>query len=381
MTGSRTLLFAATVAVVLAACGTGTATTNGGASPPMTVAPTTDAPTSVDPSTPSSTPPSLDASPAVELSEQELQDMQVNELGRVLVAEWHEIQDTTADYKTSLARFKEQLRDLYDRGYRPISVDEFITGSFPIPAGTSPVLLTFDDSYKEHLFLGEDGQPHPDSVVGILQAMEREDPTWRARAVFAYYWPYPFRETDPDVIATKIRYLVDNDFDLSNHSHTHDNLAQLPPNEVVANLAASQRKLAEIVPGYAPRTLTLPFGMFPEDERLVVTGTDGDTTYNHELVFLVGWMPTRSPHHVDFDPVKVFRVPAHGPWGPDDPDWDGWLEWLDEEPGRRFVSDGDPDTVTFPDNFAEVFSPRLGLTERTYPAAVAEPEPTESATS
>jgi peptidoglycan/xylan/chitin deacetylase (PgdA/CDA1 family) len=315
------------------------------------------------------------------LSDQDLQDMHVNELGRVLVAEWHEIQDTTADYKTALPRFKEQVRDLYDRGYRPISVDEFITGSFPIPAGTSPVLLTFDDSYKEHLFFGEDGQPHPDSVVGILQGMEQEDPTWRARAVFAYYWPYPFRETDTDVIASKIRYLVENGFDLSNHSNTHDNLAQLPPNEVVANLAASQRQVAEIVPDYAPRTLTLPFGMFPEDENLVVTGTDGDTTYNHELVFLVGWMPTRSPHHVDFDPTKVFRVPAHGPWGPNDPDWDGWLEWLDEESGRRFVSDGDPGTVTFPENFAEVYEPRLGLTERTYPAAPAEPAPAESATS
>lgn len=379
MTGSRNLLLAATVAVVLAACGAGAGPSTGGASPPVAVAPTTDAPTTVEPSAPTALP-SGDAAPAVELSDQDLQDMQVNELGRVLVAEWHEIQDTTADYKTSLARFKEQLRDLYDRGYRPISVDEFITGSFPIPAGTSPVLLTFDDSYKEHLFFGEDGQPHPDSVVGILEAMEREDPTWRARAVFAYYWPYPFRETDPDVIATKIRYLVDNDFDLSNHSNTHDNLAQLPPNEVVANLAASQRHLAEIVPDYAPRTLTLPFGMFPEDESLVATGTDGDTTYHHELVFLVGWMPTRSPHHVDFDPLKVFRVPAHGPWGPNDPDWDGWLEWLDEEPGRRFVSDGDPAVVTFPENFTDVYEPRLGLTERTYPPLPAEPGPESSTT-
>jgi peptidoglycan/xylan/chitin deacetylase (PgdA/CDA1 family) len=314
--------------------------------------------------------------PAAELSDEDLQTMQVNELGRVLVAEWHEIQDTTADYKTSLSRFKEQLQDLYERGYRPISVDEFITGAFPIPAGTSPVLLTFDDSYKEHLFFGDDGNPHPDSVVGILQGMEQADPTWRARASFAYYWPYPFRETDPDLIATKLRYLVDNGFDLSNHSHTHDNLAQLPADELVANLAESQRRLAEIVGEYAPRTLTLPFGMFPEDQSLVVTGTDGDTTYNHELVFLVGWMPTRSPHHVDFDPVNVFRVPAHGPWGPNDPDWDGWLEWLDEQPGRRFVSDGDPDVVTFPDNFAEVYEPRLGLTERTYPPPVADPEPT-----
>jgi hypothetical protein len=40
------------------------------------------------------------------------------------------------------------------------------------------------------------------------------------------------------------------------------------------------------------------------------------------------------------------------------------------------VSDGDPAVVTFPDNFAEVYEPRLGLTERTYPPPVADPEPT-----
>lgn len=368
MTGLARTLLAMLASVLVTACAGAAGGTPGPSTSPST-APTTVAPEVTEPS---SGPPSDAGEPsapetaAPTLDEADLQHMEVNELGRVLVAEWHEIQDTTADYKTSLPRFKEQLQDLYERGYRPISVDEFVSGSFPIPAGTSPVLLTFDDSYKEHLFFGEDGEPHPDSVVGILQAMERADPTWRARAVFAYYWPYPFRETDSDVIASKIRYLVENDFDLSNHSNTHDNLAQMAPQEVVANLAESQRRLAEIVPGYAPRTLTLPFGMFPEDKTLVVTGTDGDTTYEHELVFLVGWMPTRSPHHVDFDPMNVFRVPAHGPWNADDPDWDGWLDWLDE-PGRRFVSDGDPATVTFPDNFADVFDPRLGLEVRTYP--------------
>ena len=64
-------------------------------------------------------------------------------------------------------------------------------------------------------------------------------------------------------------------------------------------------------------------------------------------------MPTRSPHHLEFDPTAVMRVPAHGPWRGDDPTWDDWLDWLDE-PDRRFVSDGDPNVVSYPADFAEV---------------------------
>ncbi|MDX1511132.1 MAG: polysaccharide deacetylase family protein [Nitriliruptorales bacterium] len=300
------------------------------------------------------------------LTDDELRSLGVNELGRVFVSEWHEIQDTDATYKTSLATFRAQLQLLYDRGYRPISAEEFIDGTFPIPAGTSPVLLTFDDSYMEHLFFDDDGAPHPDSVVGILEAMEAEDPTWRARAVFAWYWPYPFRQTDPAKIRQAFEYLLDNGYEISNHSNEHDSLADMSSDEVEENLATAERRVAELLgrDRIEVATLTLPFGVWPQDRSSVISGEHDGWAYEHQLVFEVGWMPTRSPHHVDFDPHSILRVAAHEPWG--EHTWEGWLEWMDEEPLRRFVSDGDPTTVTYPEGWEEFAGPVAGQTTRTY---------------
>jgi len=345
---------------LLAATGVlGTACTSTPAAEPTT------SPTST-PSTTSSPSPGPTTA-ATEPTDTQLRDLGVNELGRVFVSEWHEIQDTDATYKTSMDTFRQQLEDLYNRDYRPISAQEFIDGTFSIPAGTSPVLLTFDDSYMEHLFFDEDGNPDPDSVVGILEEMERADPTWRARAVFAWFWPYPFRLTEPDRIAQAFTYLIDKGFDISNHSLEHESLRDMSAAQVRENLATTEKRVADLLgrDHVEVSTLTLPFGMWPQDREAVISGEFDGYAYEHHLVFEVGWMPTRSPHHVDYDPHSILRVAAHEPWG-EDGDWWDWLDWMDEEPGRRFISDGDPTTVTYPSDWAEFASPRDGQDVRTY---------------
>lgn len=297
-----------------------------------------------------------------ELTDERAAQLGVNELGRVLVVEWHKIQDADGRWGNSLATFRAQLRVLYERGYRPVSASEFIEGTFPVPAGTTPVLLTFDDSYKEHLYFGPDGStPDPDSVVGILQAMEAEDPSWRARAVFSFYWPYPFRETDRELIERKLRYLVDNGFDLANHTYTHDDLSELSDADVVVNLARAEAELASVVSDdYRVRVMTLTQGIWPQNPDLALRGEHDGFAYEHDIALEVGFMPTRSPHHVEYDPRSVQRVQAFVE------EFDKWVAWLDEEPGRRFVSDGDPSVVTYPSDWSDVAAPSDGFLVRTY---------------
>ncbi len=371
----RTLLAAVSGALLLSACGSAAeppadAAASPASSPTAPTATSPSEPAGTEASSPTPSPEATESSTpaAPALTEAELAELGVNELGRVLVMEYHKLQDADGRWENSLATFRAQLQELHDRGYRPISVEEFIDGTFPIPAGTSPVLLTFDDSYREHMFFGPDGEtPDPDSVVGILQAMEAEDPTWRARAHFAYYWPVPFRDTDRDVIERKLRYLVEHGFDLSNHTYNHDNLRELSDAEVVENLAKSEKELAAVVgDDYRVRSITLTQGIWPQNEALAMTGTWDGFTYDHDIALEVGFMPTRSPHHVDYDPKSVQRVQAYVP------EFDKWVAWLDEEPNRRFVSDGDPTTVTYPASFAEVAAVADTFTARTY----GEPEPT-----
>ena len=324
-------------------------------------------PTPPPPPSPDPEPPTVEPSPTsppspsevADLDDTDLRRMDVNELGRVLVLEYHDISDSAGRWQTSRATFEAQLQELYDRGYRPITTEEFAAGTFPIPAGTSPVLLTFDDSFASHFAFGPDGKtPAPDSVVGILERFAREHDDWRATAVFYVYWPVPFR--DSATVDAKIAYLAEHGFEIGNHSYQHENLAEMDAAGVQESLGRLQAVVEEIVPGYRLRSLALPFGVFPEDRSLAVRGSWQGTGYEHDLILMVGFMPTRSPHHVDFDPLDVQRVQAHVP------EFRTWVDWLSAEPGRRFVSDGDPDTVTYPSAFADVAQPRPGFEVRTY---------------
>lgn len=284
-----------------------------------------------------------------ELSDAELAELGVNELGRVVVAEWHVIGDTDGEYRTSRETFRAQLQDLYDRGHRPVTQAEFIAGTFPIPAGTSPVVLTFDDSTRGQFALDDDGQPVPDTAVGIIEAFAAEHPDWRATAVFGFTFPDPFGDGG---YATKLRWLVDNGYELSNHSLGHVNLGSMAPADVVANLAGNQALLHEVVPDAPVPSLTLPLGVHAEDPATERSGSADGTSYRHDLVYLVGAYPTHSPHHVSFDPGAVQRVPAHAVVGTG-PEWFGDQLDLVADEGRRFVSDGRADTVTYPAELAD----------------------------
>lgn len=388
----RCLATVVVLAIVATACtgdtapqpdGSGASTTAAGPSeatvttPAGTITPTPTPSTTVSPSSTTSATPQT--GPATALTDQQLAELAVNEVGRVLVSEWHTIgADSDGDYRNTLATFREQLQYLYDRDLRPVTTAEYANGSFPIPAGTSPVILTFDDSSPNHFQWAEDGvTPEPDSVVGILEEFAASHDDWRATAMFAYNWP-PFGDSDMADVQAKLQYLVDNGFELSNHTVTHANLSDLDDAGVQQEIGANVSNLLEVIPEAQVTTLTLPFGVHPNNESLMLDGTAPDgTSYHNDLVFEVGWMPDNSPHHVDYDPASIMRVPGHGPWAADDLDWWDWVDWLDAEPHRKFISDGDPTTVTYPADFESVAAIAEDVSTRTYaavPAATETPE-------
>lgn len=294
----------------------------------------------------------------IRLSPERLRTLAVNELGRVPVLEWHEVGEPGGQLSISRDAFWSELERLYQLGYRPVTLAEFSDGIFPIPAGTSPVVLTFDDGFKEHLTLDGD-RPRPDSVVGMLGDFAQTHAGWRATAAFYVYWPAPFgdRRTAP----AKLRWLVDHGFELGNHSLHHDYLSRTDDRGVQQSLALAQQAVSDAVPGYRFRSLALPFGAWPEHRELALFGEYEGVRYRHDVILLVGDMPTLSPNHQEFDPMGVMRVQAHDP-----ENLARWLRWL-EVPGRRFVSDGDPHVVTVPVSLRAAVRPRPGQDVATYP--------------
>src|SRR3989442_10942569 len=69
-----------------------------------------------------------------------------NELGRVMILEYHKIDSPEQRWTRTPENFRRDLERLHARGYRLIALNDLLDGRIAVPAGTTPVVLTFDDS-------------------------------------------------------------------------------------------------------------------------------------------------------------------------------------------------------------------------------------------
>lgn len=276
-----------------------------------------------------------------------------NELGPVLILEYHQIGDHEGRWERSSDNFRKDLETLYDQGYRLVNLRDYLAGKIDLPAGLSPVILTFDDGYSgQFRYLLRDGQPtiDPNCAVGILMAFHEKHPDFGLAGTFYVLWPYPFGQKD--YARQKISFLINNGFEIGNHTLRHDKLSGLSPEELQRELALPNKYVSDIVPGYALDSLALPFGIAPKDLELLKKGSYQGTSYEIRGVLLVGAQPAPSPFAKDFDPYKLPRVQAI------QSELDKWLSNL-KDPSRRYLSDGRPDVVSAPKDQAMKVSPAL----------------------
>jgi peptidoglycan/xylan/chitin deacetylase (PgdA/CDA1 family) len=290
-----------------------------------------------------------------------------NELGQVPVVMYHRLmEDGGGDYDNTPEQFEGELRRLHEEGYVAVTTAELVGGQLDIPAGTTPVVLTFDDSTREQFALTEDGEVDPDTAVGIMLRLEDELDGFRAAGSF-YVLGSLFGASE-ERGAELLAELADLGFEIGNHTANHENLGQLDAAGVQAALAGGVANITAAVPGAEVRTLSYPYGIRPEDPSLVAEGEHDGVSYTHEAGLLVGSGPAPSPHDVEFDPLAIPRIRSQ----PDvvegaDPDFGSgyWLDVLADSPERRYVADGDPDTIAFPEELAGQLAE--GLEDRALP--------------
>jgi len=93
-------------------------------------------------------------------------------------------------------------------------------------------------------------------------------------------------------------------------------------------------------------TLALPFGISPRNRALAEDGESGGVKYHNRAVLLVGANPAPSPCSIKFNPLRLPRIQAYsGPLGSD-----YWLKLFHDRPKLRYISDGDPATVSVPED-------------------------------
>jgi hypothetical protein len=291
-----------------------------------------------------------------------------NELGRVMILEYHKIDYPEERWTRTPENFRRDLETLYARGYRLQSLNGLIEGRITVPAGTTPVVLTFDDSSAgQFRYVDRNGtlEIDPKSGVGVLEAFIREKPDFGRAATF-FVLPGAKAPNNlfnqPEHEGRKLRWLVEQGYELGNHTLWHANLGKYDEATVRQQLAEAQVWVQRHVPEYRFRSLALPDGVYAKEVGWALTGSAKGTSYRHEAILMVAGGAAPSPFAKTFDPVHLPRIQAV------EQDLRYWLNHFDRTPADRFISDGSSDTVTVPaahkDRLRDTLPKNLKVVER-----------------
>ncbi len=271
-----------------------------------------------------------------------------NELGEIMVLVYHRLAEENTEYDRTVESFKADLQRLYDEGYRTISMQDYINSTFDLPAGTTPILLTFDDGSISHFKVAKaaDGQlkPDPNCVVGILDAFYKEHPDFGKHAIF-YVNADAFQE--PGYLEWKLSYLLENGYELGNHTYGHNFLNKLTGEEVQEVIGSNEQLYHGINEQVKFTSFALPYGIHPEgaDEVLAMEGEYKGIPYKHEVAFLVGWRPTWPLYIEGIEKSGINRVQC----GDAEFQLSWWLDVYAEDGSKRFISDGVKEIITIPE--------------------------------
>ncbi len=276
------------------------------------------------------------------------QTLKPNELGRVMILEYHKIDYPEERWTRTPENFRRDLETLYARGYRLLALNDLVDGRISVPAGTTPVVLTFDDSSPgQFRYVERDGRLEidPKSGIGVLEAFIREHPDFGRAATF-YVLPGASRPNklfnQDEYAGKKLQYLVANGYEIGNHTLWHANLGKYDETIVRGQIAEAQVWIQRHVPDYRPRTIALPHGVYPKDVSWALRGTAKGASYQHDAILMVAGGAALSPFSRGFDALHLPRIQAV------EHDLTYWLGYFEKHLYERFVSDGDPASVTVP---------------------------------
>ena len=277
-----------------------------------------------------------------------------------MVVEYHLFGDRNTTYTRDRSSFRQDLELLHKRGYRPVNMAQVLDRKLDLPRGLSPVVFTFDDASPEQFsYIERDGKLEidPKSALGIWLDFRKTHPDWDNKAVFCvlsgaaaghnFFGDKNIQNQKTAWRFPKVKWLVDNGFELCNHTLWHAQLSKYPDVFVQEQIARLAMSVDSAVPGYKMRSMALPQGLWPKNRALASKGSWKDpksgktVTYNYEAVFEVAGGPSRSPYDPAFNPLSTNRIQVIG---------NAIATTMDrlEKTGNAYISDGNPSTVTRP---------------------------------
>lgn len=291
----------------------------------------------------------------------------VNEAGRIPIMMYHGIEDKL-DSETSYTggnidkdgyhRTKESfIKDLefyYNNGYRMVRLNDYVNGNIDVEIGKSPIIITFDDGLVNNIKvtgLDSDGNIiiDPSSAVGVLEDFKKKYPDFNITATFFLNGGLFRQSKYNDKIIT---WLIDNGYDIGNHSYTHANFKQINSLQSEEEIG----KMYELLSNYTDKfvnIVALPFGSpnskTHDNFSHIITSTYNGKSYETISTLQVGWEADNSPFSSNFDKLFLKRIRAYDNNGKD---FDIEYSFKKLET-TRYISDGDATKVVVPNDYKD----------------------------
>ncbi len=254
--------------------------------------------------------------------------------------------------------FRKQLALMEAAHWYPVNMRDILSAHLDVPAGKTPVVLTFDDARGTQFHYLPNGKIDPNCAVGILKAFHAKHADWPLKATFyvlpkSAWNPAPFWQ--PGKETEKLRALVADGFEVANHTTTHRMMTHLSNAELCWEMAECQEYVKKRAPGATMDTMALPGGAAPKNHLLwntLLRGTLGTISYHNRCILMAWGGPSHSWVDRAFNPDRVTRI-GSGP---------GWIERALKQMTtgrlRPYISDGNPDTVAVPRSEAAMVNPK-----------------------
>ena len=290
----------------------------------------------------------------------------VNELNSVPILMYHRIYDMKNSetsytggnvdkdgYNRTSEAFEADLRSYYQQGYRMMRLTDYVDGNIDVPFGYSPLILTFDDGIRDAVLLGwnTDGTPNfdPNCALGILEKIKKEYPDFNVTATFFLY--DLLFENGEENDRRVMKWMVDNGYDIGNHTYSHVKLGDCDADEIEKQVGSMYKLLDDIIPGQYVNIIALPYGspesISPDKPQYnkIFEGTYNGFSYTTKATLLCAWTRSYSPFVRDYNYTAIRRIRAYDNNGDD---WDIQMNFEQLNNGKRYISDGDPNTIVFP---------------------------------
>ncbi len=270
--------------------------------------------------------------------------------GGIMILVYHRFGDKDGRWRRSWSGFDQDLARLEADGYRPITLHQYASGDFQTPLGTTPIVITFDDSTAGQIRFDAQGHLAPNCMLAHWEKFARNHPDFPVRPVFfvnsGLSGKAAFRQ--PKFAQKKLQLVVQLGGEIGNHTLTHANLKK-DAALVRREIGLGQYDIQKLLPGYHIYSFALPFGIYPQPDSLSWQGNwknnnprlgPPEVSWHYESVVKVGSGPAPSPFVKGFDPHHLPRLQVFTDNFDKGPNLNRMLAFYERHPQYRFVSDG-----------------------------------------